>query len=42
MTGSDEHEPKGINYRMHPDKIACLRAARFDGCILANNHEGST
>ena len=38
ITRSDEHEPKGINYRMHPDNIGCLPAARLDICILANNH----
>jgi poly-gamma-glutamate synthesis protein (capsule biosynthesis protein) len=38
ITRSSEHERKGINYRMHPDNIACLRAARLDVCILANNH----
>ncbi|HSW17234.1 MAG TPA: CapA family protein [Ramlibacter sp.] len=29
---------KGIHYRMHPANIDCLRAARLDGCSLANNH----
>lgn len=29
---------KGIHYRMHPDNMACLRAARIDACSLANNH----
>jgi poly-gamma-glutamate capsule biosynthesis protein CapA/YwtB (metallophosphatase superfamily) len=38
ITASDEFEPKGINYRMHPDNTGCLRAARVDICILANNH----
>jgi len=38
ITHSGEHEPKGINYRMHPDNVDCLRAARLDICILANNH----
>jgi poly-gamma-glutamate synthesis protein (capsule biosynthesis protein) len=38
ITGGDEYEPKGINYRMHPDNVGCLRAARLDICILANNH----
>jgi poly-gamma-glutamate synthesis protein (capsule biosynthesis protein) len=38
ITRSDEYEPKGINYRMHPDNIGCLRAARLDICSLANNH----
>lgn len=30
--------PKGINYRMHPDNIACLTVAGVDCCALANNH----
>ena len=38
ITRSDEYERKGINYRMHPDNVGCLRAARIDICILANNH----
>lgn len=29
---------KGIHYRMHPDNLACLAAAGFDACALANNH----
>jgi poly-gamma-glutamate synthesis protein (capsule biosynthesis protein) len=29
---------KGIHYRMHPDNVACLRAANVDVCALANNH----
>ncbi|WP_372985359.1 CapA family protein [Marinobacter sp.] len=29
---------KGIHYRMHPDNLACLLAARLDVCGLANNH----
>ena len=29
---------KGINYRMHPENIECLTAARIDVCGLANNH----
>lgn len=29
---------KGINYRMHPDNIGCITAARIDCCCLANNH----
>ncbi|MGH9163264.1 MAG: CapA family protein [Vicinamibacteraceae bacterium] len=29
---------KGINYRMHPQNIECLTAARIDVCALANNH----
>lgn len=38
ITRSDEYERKGINYRMHPDNVECLRAARLDISILANNH----
>ena len=39
VTTSDEYWPgKGINYRMHPDHIECLTAARIDVCGLANNH----
>jgi poly-gamma-glutamate synthesis protein (capsule biosynthesis protein) len=29
---------KGINYRMNPDNIPCLTAAKIDCCSLANNH----
>jgi poly-gamma-glutamate synthesis protein (capsule biosynthesis protein) len=39
VTASDDYWPdKGINYRMHPDNIPCLTAARIDCCVLANNH----
>jgi len=38
VTTSDRAWPKGINYRMHPDNVACLTAARIDCCVLANNH----
>jgi len=39
ITTSDDFWPsKGIHYRMHPDNVACLRAAGIDGCTLANNH----
>jgi poly-gamma-glutamate capsule biosynthesis protein CapA/YwtB (metallophosphatase superfamily) len=39
ITCSDDYwKGKGINYRMHPDHIACLMAARVDVCVLANNH----
>jgi poly-gamma-glutamate synthesis protein (capsule biosynthesis protein) len=31
-------EPKGINYRMNPENIPCLTAAKIDCCVLANNH----
>jgi poly-gamma-glutamate synthesis protein (capsule biosynthesis protein) len=29
---------KGIHYRMHPENIGCIPAARIDCCCLANNH----
>lgn len=29
---------KEIHYRMNPDNVACLGAARLDVCVLANNH----
>jgi poly-gamma-glutamate synthesis protein (capsule biosynthesis protein) len=29
---------KGIHYRMHPENVGCLTAARVDVCVLANNH----
>jgi poly-gamma-glutamate capsule biosynthesis protein CapA/YwtB (metallophosphatase superfamily) len=38
ITKSDAWIPKGINYRMHPDNIGCITAARIDCCVLANNH----
>jgi poly-gamma-glutamate synthesis protein (capsule biosynthesis protein) len=38
ITRSDDHEPKGINYRMHPANVPCLGAAEIDCCVLANNH----
>ena len=38
VTTSEEWEPKGINYRMHPANVACLTAAGIDCCALANNH----
>jgi poly-gamma-glutamate capsule biosynthesis protein CapA/YwtB (metallophosphatase superfamily) len=39
VTRSDDVWPeKGINYRMHPDHVSCLGAARIDCCSLANNH----
>ncbi len=38
ITTSDEAAPKGINYRMHPANVQCLRAAAIDCCVLANNH----
>jgi len=38
ITRSDDHEPKGINYRMSPENAATLAAAGIDCCVLANNH----
>jgi poly-gamma-glutamate capsule biosynthesis protein CapA/YwtB (metallophosphatase superfamily) len=29
---------KEIHYRMHPQNIGCVTAARIDACALANNH----
>ena len=36
--GDDYWRGKGINYRMHPENMECLTAARIDACALANNH----
>lgn len=38
ITRSNTFWPKGINYRMSPDNVACLSAAKIDCCCLANNH----
>ena len=38
VTRSEDWEPKGINYRMSPDHVDVLTAARIDCCVLANNH----
>jgi poly-gamma-glutamate synthesis protein (capsule biosynthesis protein) len=38
VTASEEHVPKGINYRMNPANVPCLAVAGIDCCILANNH----
>jgi len=39
VTASGEPWPrKGIHYRMHPDNVGCLVAAKLDCCVLANNH----
>lgn len=35
---NDYWKGKGINYRMHPDNISSLSAAKIDVCSLANNH----
>jgi poly-gamma-glutamate synthesis protein (capsule biosynthesis protein) len=39
VTSSTDYWPgKGINYRMNPENIACITAAKIDCCALANNH----
>jgi poly-gamma-glutamate synthesis protein (capsule biosynthesis protein) len=38
VTYSSDWVDKGINYRMHPDNVACLTVAKIDCCALANNH----
>lgn len=39
VTSSQDRWPgKGIHYRMNPENISCLAAARPDCCVLANNH----
>ena len=39
ITKSDDYwKDKGINYRMHPDNVACLTAFKIDFCSLSNNH----
>jgi poly-gamma-glutamate capsule biosynthesis protein CapA/YwtB (metallophosphatase superfamily) len=39
ITQSDEFwRNKAVCYRMHPDNINCLTAAKIDYCSLANNH----
>jgi poly-gamma-glutamate synthesis protein (capsule biosynthesis protein) len=38
ITRSDDWLAKGINYRMHPENVSCLKAAAIDCCVLANNH----
>ncbi|MGC2203121.1 MAG: CapA family protein, partial [Stellaceae bacterium] len=38
VTRSRDYAPKGINYKMNPENIACLTAAGVDCCVLANNH----
>jgi poly-gamma-glutamate capsule biosynthesis protein CapA/YwtB (metallophosphatase superfamily) len=39
ITRSDEVAAgKAVHYRMSPDNVACLVAARPDACALANNH----
>ncbi len=38
ITTSEDWQPKGINYRMHPANLPVLGAAGIDVCVLANNH----
>lgn len=39
VTLSNDHwKRKGINYRMHPENIPCIKAAGIDCCVIANNH----
>jgi poly-gamma-glutamate capsule biosynthesis protein CapA/YwtB (metallophosphatase superfamily) len=38
VTRSRDYAPKGINYKMNSENIACLTAAGVDCCVLANNH----
>ncbi|WP_372592288.1 CapA family protein [Guyparkeria sp.] len=39
ITTADTPWPgKGINYRMHPANVGCIRAISPDCCVLANNH----
>lgn len=39
ITTSGQFAPgKAVHYRMHPDNIGCVAAARPDVCALANNH----
>lgn len=38
ITADGTPEPKGINYRMHPDNTPAVVAFRPDACVLANNH----
>lgn len=39
VTRSDDRwRAKDIHYRMHPENVDCLTAARIDVCGLANNH----
>ena len=37
-SGGEPWPGKGIHYRMHPNNIGCLAAAKIDCCVLANNH----
>ncbi len=37
-THSEFWAGKGIHYRMQPQNIPCISAAKIDCCVLANNH----
>lgn len=38
ITASGKPMPKGINYKMNPENLPVLTAAKLDCCTLANNH----
>ncbi len=38
ITANMKPEPKGINYKMNPRNVDCIKAAAVDCCVLANNH----
>jgi poly-gamma-glutamate capsule biosynthesis protein CapA/YwtB (metallophosphatase superfamily) len=38
VTRNHDFAPKGINYKLNPDNVACLTSAGIDCCVLANNH----
>ncbi|WP_246226381.1 CapA family protein [Chelativorans xinjiangense] len=38
VTADGRPDAKGIHYRIHPDNIGCITAAKIDCCVLANNH----
>ena len=38
ITASMKPELKGINYKMSPGNVDCIKAAAVDCCVLANNH----
>ena len=38
VTTCEDHQPKGINYRMNPKNVSCITAAAIDCCVLGNNH----
>ncbi len=35
---NDYWKHKSINYRMHPENVLCIKAAKIDCCVIANNH----